>query len=146
VNEITELKRQGLSIQAISGMTGFGRKTIRRYLREPEVQPEYGPRPKPPSILDAHKPYLAERLQAGVWNARVLLRELRERDYTGGYTILTDWLRPQRQAAGEVVVRRFETPAGQQAQVDWGHLGSIIIDGRNRSYGALCSRSAIAAC
>ena len=93
VNDIRELKRQGLSIQAISEMTGFDRKTIRRYLREPEGQPEYGPRPKPPSLLDAFKPYLEERLGAGVWNARVLLRELRDRNYTGGYTILTDWLR-----------------------------------------------------
>jgi transposase len=130
VSEIAELKRQGLSIQAISTITGFDRKTIRRYLREPEVQPEYGPRPKPPSLLDAFKPYLQERLRAGVWNARVLLRELRERNYTGGYTILTDWLRPQRQVAGAVAVRRFETPPGQQAQVDWGHLGDIVIEGK----------------
>jgi transposase len=99
-------------------------------LREPEAQPEYGPRPKAPSILDEHKPYLEERLRAGVWNACVLLRELRERGYKGGYTILTDWLRPQRQAAGVTAVRRFETPAGQQAQVDWGHLGSIELDGK----------------
>jgi transposase len=84
VNDIAELKRQGLSIQAISTMTGFDRKTVRRYLREPEAKPEYGPRPKPPSILDPHKPYLAERLRAGVWNASVLLRELRERGYQGG--------------------------------------------------------------
>jgi transposase len=130
VSEITELKRQGLSIQAISALTGYDRKTVRRYLREPEAQPEYGPRPKPPSILDPHKPYLSERLSVGVWNARVLLRELREQGYAGGYTILTDWLRPQRQAAGVVAVRRFETPAGQQAQVDWGHLGSLLADGK----------------
>jgi transposase len=130
VNDIAELKRQGLSIQAISTMTGFDRKTVRRYLREPEAKPEYGPRPKPPSILDPHKPYLAERLRAGVWNASVLLRELRERGYQGGYTILTDWLRPQRQSASAVAVRRFETPPGQQAQVDWGHLGTILIDGK----------------
>jgi len=73
-----------------------------------------------------------DRLKAGVWNARVLLRELRERGYQGGYTILTDWLRPQRAAARVVAVRRFETPAGRQAQVDWGHLGSIEIDGEPR--------------
>ena len=130
MNDIAELKRQGLSIQAISTMTGFDRKTIRRYLREPEAKPEYGPRPKPPSILDPHKTYVAERLLAGVWNASVLLRELRERGYPGGYTILTDWLRPQRQAASTVAVRRFETPPGQQAQVDWGHLGTILMDGK----------------
>ena len=85
-----------------------------------------------PSKLEPFKPYLQERMQAGVWNARVLLRELRERDYDGGYTLLTDWLRPQREAARTVAVRRFETPPGQQAQVDWGHLGSLEIEGRKQ--------------
>ena len=45
--------------------------------------------------VEPFKAYLAERLQAGVWNARVLLRELRSHKYKGGYTILTDRLRPQ---------------------------------------------------
>ena len=129
MSEITELKRQGLTIQAISALTGFDRKTIRKYLLKPDGVPAYRPRPKPPGKLDAFKPYLQERLQAGVWNARVLLRELRERGFDGSYTLLTDWLRPQRQSAGVVAVRRFETPPGEQAQVDWGHLGSIEIDG-----------------
>jgi hypothetical protein len=31
-----------------------------------------------------------------------------------------------------VAVRRFETPAGRQAQVDWGHLGTIEMDGQPR--------------
>jgi hypothetical protein len=86
----------------------------------------------PPSKLDAFKPYLEERLRAGVWNARVLLRELRERNYAGGYTILTDWLRPQRSAAHVVAVRRFETPPGKQAQVDWGHLGTLEMAGQEQ--------------
>ena len=33
VEEIVELKRQGLSIQAISQLTGYDRKTISKYLR-----------------------------------------------------------------------------------------------------------------
>jgi len=129
VQDIAELKRQGLSIQDISGLTGFDRKTIRKYLSHPESLPSYGPREPRPSKLDSFKPYLDERLQAGVWNGRVLLRELREIGYTGGYTILTDWLRPHRKSARTVAVRRFETPPGKQAQVDWGHLGTIEIDG-----------------
>ncbi len=85
-----------------------------------------------PGKLDPFKPYLKERLQAGVWNAQVLLRELARASYSGGYTILTDWLRPQREAARTVAVRRFETPPGKQAQVDWGHLGSITENGEER--------------
>jgi transposase len=130
VSDIEELKRQGLSIQAISKLTGFDRKTVRKYLLQPEGMPVYGPRPARPSKLDAFKPYIEERMKAGVWNAQVLLRELRARGFTGGYTILKDWLHPQRSLAQVTAVRRFETPPGKQAQVDWGHLGSIDIDGR----------------
>jgi transposase len=109
VQELKELQRQGMSIQAISKLTGWDRKTIRKYMQAAGVAPEYGPRSPQPSKLDAFKPYLEERRRAGVWNARVLLRELRERNFTGSYTILTDWLRPQRSAARVVAVRRFET-------------------------------------
>ena len=78
-----------------------------------------------PTGLDAFKPFLEKRLAAGVWNAVVLLRELREQGYPGGYTVLTDYLRPKRVQADVVAVRRFETPPGHQAQVDWGDLGDI---------------------
>ena len=29
-----------------------------------------------------------------------------------------------------MAVRRFETPPGKQAQVDWGHLGTLEMDGQ----------------
>ena len=63
---------------------------------------------------------------------QVLLRELRERGYNGGYTMLKDWLQPQREAARTTAVRRFETPPGKQAQVDWGHLGHPGNDGEEQ--------------
>ena len=129
VDEINELQREGLSIQAISNLTGYDRKTVRKYLLAPEGRPIYGPRAAAGSKLEAFEPYLKERLKAGVWNGKVLLRELRSRNYTGGYTILTDWLRPKRAAAEGVAVRRYETPAGKQAQVDWGHLGWMGTEG-----------------
>ncbi len=128
VEEVVELKRQGLSIRAISRMTGFDRKTIGRYLSAPESRPVYGPRVAVESKLEPFKRYLQERLSAGVWNAAVLLRELRERGYKGGYTIVKDWLHPLRKQAESIVVQRFETPAGRQAQVDWGHLGAVADD------------------
>lgn len=125
VDEVIELKRQGVSIRAISRLTGYHRATIVRYLQAPSARPVYGPRVPTVSKLEPFKDYLRERLCAGVWNAVVLLRELRERGYEGSYTLLTDWLRPQRQQAESVAVQRFETPPGKQAQVDWGHLGSL---------------------
>jgi len=130
VHELEQMKHSGLSVSAMSEVTGYDRKTIRKYLIEPEAVPAYGPRAVQPSKLDPHKPFLEERLTAGVWNAQVLLREIRQRGYGGGYTILKDWLHPQRAAASAAAVRRFETPPGKQAQADWGHLGYLDVDGR----------------
>lgn len=142
VTDILQLRRQGLSISQISALTGFDRKTIRKYLRDPSV-PRYGPRQstsnkrRPGQILEPFTAYIDQRLSAGVWNGVVLHRELRERGYSGGYTVIKDYLRPRRRAAEALAVRRFETPPGHQAQVDWGELGDILCpDGtRKRLYG-----------
>src|SRR6266699_4282155 len=109
MQEFMEMKREGLSVQAISQLTGYDRKTVRKYLLEPEAVPRYGPKDKPPSKLDPHRDYVQDRLKAGVWNAQVLLRELRQRGYQGGCTILKDWMQPQRAAGMATAVRRFET-------------------------------------
>ncbi len=136
VNQLSELKQEGLGIQAISELTGYDPKTVRKYLMRPEAVPEYAPRAAQTSKLDPFKPFLTERLKAGVWNAQVLWRELKKQGYQGGRTILKDWLQPQRAEARAVAVRRFETPPGKQAQVDWGHLGHLETDGnRHRIWG-----------
>ena len=132
MQEFMEMKREGLSTQAISELTGYDRKTVRKYLLTPKTGPGYGPRVAVPSKLDPHKAYLEDRLKAGVWNAQVLVRELRQRGYQGGCTILKDWLQPQRTAGMATAVRRFETPPGKQAQVDWGHLGYLETGGEQR--------------
>src|SRR5947209_8865169 len=102
-----EMKREGLSTQAISKLTGYDRKTVRKYLLKPEAVPRYGPRLKRASKLDLYKPYLQDRMKAGVWNGQVLVREIRQRGYHGGCTILKDWLQPQRAAGMATAVRRF---------------------------------------
>ena len=67
-------------------------------------------------------------------NTDVLLRELRARGFTGGYTILKDWLHPERAAAQTVAVRRFETPRGK-------HYGMRTIKSRRRWTGAIWAAS-----
>ena len=129
VHDLEEMKHTGMSVSGISELTGYDRKTVRKYLLAKEAVPRYKDRAAQASKLDVFKPYLEDRLKAGVWNAQVLLREIRKQGYLGGYTILKDWLHPQRQAGFATAVRRYETPPGKQAQVDWGHLGYIESDG-----------------
>jgi tetratricopeptide (TPR) repeat protein len=98
------LKRQGLSIATISEPTGYDRERVRGL-------PTYVRREPGPSTLDPHKPYLDDRLKAGVWNVQVLLRELRQRGYERGCTILKDWLKSQR-AAGLATALRHSGRCG----------------------------------
>jgi transposase len=128
--EIRVLHRHGKSIRKIARETGVARNTVRRYLRDEEAA-RYKLRPPRSTKLDPFKAYVAERLNSAApeWiPASVLLMELRERGYCGGYTMLKLFgasLRPQR--AVEPVVR-FETGPGEQMQVDW----AVIRRGSNR--------------
>ena len=66
MNQIGEMRRQGLSVTAIAEVTGFDRKTVRKYLSHPELEPRYKPRPGRPTLLDPLKSYIEERFAAGV--------------------------------------------------------------------------------
>ncbi len=117
---IHDLKRQGLSVAVIARKTGFDRKTIRKYLDRGLEAPVYGPRQTRPRRLEAYEDYLRERIASFPdLSGKRLLREIVTHGYRGGYTAVTDFLRDVRPPQRAVFERRFETPAGQQAQVDF---------------------------
>jgi transposase len=117
---IHDLKRQGLSISAIARKAGVDRKTVRRHLELGLQPPVYGPRAPRPHKLEPYERYLRERVTAyPELSGKRLLREIRELGYQGCYSILTDFLRTARPAKPKPFERRFETPAGRQAQVDF---------------------------
>ena len=121
VMEIRVLHRQGQGIREIARATGLSRNTVRRHLRSPDP-PRYKRRPPRRTKLDPFKAYVAERLEAAAPEtipATVLLSELRERGYAGGYTMLKAFVASLRAAPIAVPVLRFETGPGEQMQVDW---------------------------
>jgi transposase len=83
--------------------------------------------------LSQFEGYLKARMAEGVYNTRKLYRELRERGYSGGLTQVILYVQPYRPKRDEPAVMRFETAAGQQAQVDWGYFGSMEHEGRQRN-------------
>jgi len=117
---IHDLKKQGLSISAIARKVGCDRKTVRKYLDRGLEAPVYGPRRPRARMIEPYERYLQERVQAfpDLSGAR-LLREIRELGYEGGYTMVTDFLREVRPPRRTQFERRFETPPGKQAQVDF---------------------------
>ena len=78
---------------------------------------------------DLFAPYLRERIAAfPTLTGRRLLRELHERGYQGGYTVVTDLLRELRPARLPGFEVRFETPPGEQAQVDFAQFNVAFTD------------------
>ncbi len=121
--EISVLHRQGMSIRAVARQLSCSRETVRRYIRSPlpVADMRYKPRAPRPCKLDPFKPYILERVAAArpQWiPASVLLREIRQRGYDGGYSMLTAFLHPMKQPVTEEVTR-FETEPGVQMQVDF---------------------------
>jgi transposase len=113
----------------IARRVGLDRKTVRRYIARGLEPPVYGPRK--PRIRQLHhfENYLRERVTAfPELTGRRLHRELRELGYTGSYSVLTDFLRDIRPPAAPEFERRFETPPGRQAQVDFAHFRVVFTD------------------
>lgn len=117
---ILDLHRQGLSITAIARQLSLDRKTVRKYIARGLAPPTYTPRPPRERRLAPFLAYLRERVAAyPALTGTRLWRDLKERGYTGGYTAVTDYLRAVRPALPAPFEVRFETPPGQQAQVDF---------------------------
>ena len=126
---VLDLHRQGLSISAIARELGIDRKTVRRSIARGLEPPVYGPRKPRARLIDPFVPYLRERVMTypGLTGRR-LLRELGERGYAGGYTAITDLLRDLRPTPLPAFEVRFETPPGDQAQVDFAHFQVVFTD------------------
>ena len=117
---ILDLHRQGLSVSAIARQVGIDRKTVRTYIAKGLEPPAYKKRPPAPSLVDGFEPYLRERLAAyPSLTARRLLRELKDRGFPGSYSVVRDRVRELRPVRSAGYEARFETPPGEQAQVDF---------------------------
>jgi len=120
---ILDLARQGLTVSAIARRTGHDRKTIRTYIARGLEPPAYKPREPAPSPLAPFEAFLRERVgRFPDLTGRRLWREVRDLGFAGGYSTVTDFLRTIRPPATPAFERRFETPPGRQAQVDFAHF------------------------
>lgn len=110
----------------IAKRVGLTRKIVRRVLQEASTSGSPGRTPRqeaPTSLLDPFLPQIRTKVAQGLRATRIL-REVREKGYRGGRTILTDCVRRLRtevapEQAARRVKRRFETARGEELQIDW---------------------------
>ena len=119
INMIREKAQKGKSAYAIGKELGISKNTAKKYMNQPRAEHGLKGRKKP-SKLDPFKPEIHEMLKSGIFNCVVIHERLQDKGYTGGITIIKDYVKPFRPAKSAPAVRRYETLPGKQAQMDWG--------------------------
>jgi transposase len=137
-NEIVRRWRAGASMRRIACELGLARNTVSLALRQVEARRAgdgSGPERRP-CLLDPYEPVIAELLaRYPDLNARRLLEELRQRGFTGSYTVVRLRLRELRPRPAPTPVIRFETAPAAQAQMDYSPFDiDFTGEGRRRVY------------
>ena len=128
--------RDGLSLSEISRRTSLSRNTIRAWLKKPEgTEPKYR-RQARPSKLTAYEAQLIRCLETDLRRpkrdrrtARRLFTEIKAQGYTGGYTLVSDFVRTWRAQGGKPLTRAFvplKFELGEAFQFDWSEEGLVI--------------------
>ncbi len=102
--EAVRLSRAGASISRISRLLEVDRKTLHRWIST-GVLPTWQ-QPSRSGAIDAHVPYLEQRLVEGCRNASLLWRELKVLGFRGRYTAVKTWVGQQRPAEIRACLRR----------------------------------------
>lgn len=124
VLELQIMHKQGIGLKQISRLTGHSINTIRRYVRDGNVS-TYKTRIRRPQKLESYKEYLSKRVSAASPNwipATVLLMEIKNKGYTGGISLLRNYLSTLKTVSPIRPLIRFETNPGEQMQVDFAHF------------------------
>lgn len=119
INMIRENALKGKSGYAIGKELGISKNTAKKYMKR-NVAPHRLKERTRPSKLDPFKPEISIMLENGIFNCVVIYERLKVSGYTGGMTIIKDYVHTFRPAKNSPAVQRYETPPGRQAQMDWG--------------------------
>lgn len=122
---IQEKVNRGVYQKDIAAELGVHPKTVRRALAR-GGPPTNGRRRRRFVKLEPYVAVVDALLAQNVWNARVILRELQAQGYTGGYTVIRDYIQPKRVLRPSKATVRFETAPGEQLQHDWGELWTEV--------------------
>lgn len=132
IMDIKEMVQQGMYYTDIAKIMGVDPRTVKRYAQDEQQNTTTTSKGTHPSKLDPYKDYIIKRMEEGILNSEVMLREIKSKGYDGSRTILRAFMSPYRDKfRGKLVPAiRFETEPGKQAQVDWGEFGTIMHNGK----------------
>ena len=120
---------EGLNLTQIARQLALHPQTVRHWLDEPTFRPRRTP--VRPSKLDPHKALVRQWLEHYPYSGTQIFQRLRENGFTGGVSIVRDYVRKVRpQKAPAFLTLHFEP--GECARVDWGQYGSVNVGNTRR--------------
>jgi transposase len=129
-HEIRRLRDQEqLSVAQIAAALQLDERTVSKWIDIKKYQPRQTP-PRP-SILDPFKATIARLLAQHPYTAAQLLQRLRPSGFTGGYTVVKDYVRVVRPPRQPAFLTLHFAP-GETAQVDWGSAGYLPVGSARR--------------
>ena len=129
---IRSLYQRGVYLKDIAAEVDVHPRTVKRALQRGGAPKSE--RKQRSSKLDAYKVKVDELLANDVWNVMVILREIQQVGYTGGQTILREYVHPKRVLRASPATVRFETDPGKQLQSDWGEVAVEIARQMHKVY------------
>lgn len=123
--EIHRLKDEGYSQRETAHILHMSRRTVRKYLKNPvqSIDKKIKSVSKLAPYYDMIDAFLKQ--EPGI-RAPVVLQRLEAKGFKGKIGIVRNYLREKRdkQKYRKAFIR-FESPPGEQMQIDWGHFGSL---------------------
>lgn len=121
---------EGLSRRAIARQLKVHRTTVGEVIARRQVRLSDADRKCRTSILEPFYPRIKELLEKAPERSSVnILQRLRDAGYTGGITILRDYVRTLRPETPKEAFFELEFAKGEAAQVDWGEFGDVFGNG-----------------
>jgi transposase len=118
-----------LTVAQIARELHLDERTVARWVAAEKFRPrKASPRP---SKLDPYKKQIVRWLESHPYTAAQIFLRLREVGYTGGITIVKDYVHQIRPPRTPAFLTLSFAP-GECAQVDWGQLGSIAVGNTRR--------------
>ena len=122
-------EKDGLNYSQIAIALGLDQRTVARWATEKRYQPRKSTLRK--SKLEPFKNDILRMLEKHPYTATQIVQRIRENGFTGGKTIVEDYVRKVRPPKTKAYLKLVFAP-GECAQVDWGSYGTVRVGSTSR--------------
>ena len=127
---IKTLFEKGYNKTQIADMLEVDRKTIRKYLKNPDKDYQLEKKPHP-SMLDEHRDFIVASIKKELSGQRIFQDLQTDVGFEGSYSTVRDYIRKIKGTQQAVYMVMTALP-GEEGQVDFGYIGTLKVGGKRK--------------